>query len=141
MTEKQAIQIAQLLNERNQLVSKWTHQKVLSSKDDFVFLTDEEIVIACAQLKKVQWYQWEICHVSVQADFEGKHLGSQILKMAEQRAINAEAKILQCTIRSNNMKSQYLFLSKGYIKTSSFFYPLSKNWVNVYQKSVSVIEI
>lgn len=140
MTEKQAEQIATLLNERNELVKKYTPKEIMESSANYVFIEENEFVVACAEAKKVQWYQWEIDHVSVSKAAEGKGLGSKILKFAEDKAIAAGAKILQCTIRSTNSRSQNLFLSKGYCKTISFFYQRSGNWVNVYQKSVSVIE-
>jgi len=57
-----------------------------------------------------------------------------------QKAIAGGAKILQCTIRSNNGRSQCLFLNEGYSKTVSFYYKKTGNWVHVYQKSVSILE-
>lgn len=140
MTQQQAKQIVVLLNERNQLVKKYTAADIIKHKMNFVFLEIDNQLAACAECKKVQWYQWEISHVSVTKGHEGKGLGSRILRLAEQKAINGAARILQCTIRSNNERSQRLFLNKGYTKTSSFYYPLSGNWVNVYQKTVSVLE-
>lgn len=140
MTEEQAKQIATLLNERNKLVKKYSPDDVLAKEQNYVYLDEKSIIIACAESKKVQWYQWEICHVSVDKTYEGRGLGSKILKLAEKKAIEGGAKILQCTIRSDNESSLRLFLAKGYTKTTSFFYPNSGNWVHVLQKSVSVLE-
>lgn len=140
MTKEQANQIAALLNERNKLVKAYNIEDVLSKKDNYVFIEENEKITACAETKKVQWYQWEISHVSVDKEHEGKGLGSRILRLAEKKAIDGGAIILQCTIRSNNEASMRLFSSKGYNKTVSFFYPKSKNWVNVFQKSLSVID-
>lgn len=114
--------------------------RALARENDYVYLEEGGKIIACAESKKVQWYQWEICHVSVDKFFEGKGMGSRILKMAEKKAIEGNAKILQCTIRSNNESSLRLFKAKGYTKTTSFFYPNSGNWVHVLQKAVSVLE-
>lgn len=140
MTKEQAKQIATLLNERNKLVNEYSPDDVLAKEQNYVYLDEKSTIIACAESKKVQWYQWEICHVSVDKTYEGKGLGSKILKLAEKKAIEGGAKILQCTIRSNNESSLRLFLAKGYTKTTSFFYPNSGNWVHVLQKSVSVLE-
>lgn len=140
MTEEQAKQIATLLNERNKLVKEYSPDDVLAKEQNYVYLDEKSIIIACAESKKVQWYQWEICHVSVDKTYEGRGLGSKILKLAEKKAIEGGAKILQCTIRSDNESSLRLFLAKGYTKTTSFFYPNSGNWVHVLQKSVSVLE-
>lgn len=140
MTKEQAKQIAVLLNERNKLVKEYSRDDVLAKEQNYVYLEEKSTIIACAESKKVQWYQWEICHVSVDKTYEGKGLGSKILKLAEKKAIEGGAKILQCTIRSNNEASLRLFLAKGYTKAASFFYPNSGNWVHVLQKSVSVLE-
>ena len=140
MTKEQAKEIAILLNKRNKLVKEYSVDDVLAKKDNYVYLDEKSSIIACAESKKVQWYQWEICHVSVETTHEGKGLGSKILKVAEKKAIEGGAKIIQCTIRSNNELSLRLFLAKGYTKTTSFFYPKSGNWVHVLQKSVSVLE-
>lgn len=140
MTEEQAKQIATLLNERNKLIKEYSPDDILAKEQNYVYLDEKSTIIACAESKKVQWYQWEICHVSVDKTYEGRGLGSKILKLAEKKAIEGGAKILQCTIRSNNESSLRLFLSKGYTKTTSFFYPNSGNWVHVLQKSVSVLE-
>ena len=140
MTKEQAKQIATLLNERNKLVKEYSPDDVLAKEQNYVYMDEKSTIIACAESKKVQWYQWEICHVSVNKTNEGKGLGSKILKLAEKKAIEGGAKILQCTIRSNNESSLRLFLAKGYTKTTSFFYPNSGNWVHVLQKSVSILE-
>ena len=140
MNIEQAKQIAALLNQRNKLVNEYSPDDVKEKEQNYVYLDEELKIVACAESKKVQWYQWEICHVSVDKTCEGKGFGSKILKMAEKKAIDGGAKILQCTIRSNNESSLRLFFDKGYTKTTSFFYPNSGNWVHVLQKSVSVLE-
>jgi N-acetylglutamate synthase-like GNAT family acetyltransferase len=137
MTHSQASQIAALINSRNQLMVDWSVEKILEHEKNWVYLEEADVIVACAEVKKVQWYHYEICHVSVGMDFEGKHLGSRILLLAEETAIISGAKILQCTIRADNERSQRLFLSKGYRHTVSFYNPKSGNEVNVYQKSVS----
>jgi len=137
MTKNIAEQIANLLNTRNQLVVKYSVGKVLQSKSNYVYLEEENEVIACAESKEVQWYQSEISHVSVLKKAEGQGKGKEILSLAEKKAKNDGAKILQCTIRTNNENSIRLFLRKGYVKVNQFFYPNSDNWVYVLQKSIS----
>ncbi|MDA3840276.1 MAG: GNAT family N-acetyltransferase [Patescibacteria group bacterium] len=137
MTRDIAEQIANLLNSRNQLVVDYTADKVLESKSNYVYLEDENEVIACAESKKIQWYQSEISHVSVLKKVEGKGKGKEILSRAERKAKNDGAKLLQCTIRTNNENSLRLFLRMGYEKVNRFFYPNSGNWVYVLQKSIS----
>lgn len=140
MTKEEARQIAILLNERNQLVKNHTAKSVLDEKENYVLLIESNKVMACAESKKVQWYQWEICHVSVACKAEGFGYGKKILELAEKKAITSGAKILQCTIRSDNDKSIRLFLHNGYNKVNSFYNIVSGNLIYVFQKSVGIIE-
>lgn len=140
MTSSQAKQIAELLNKRNQLVIEYSAEDIIDDKESYVYLEKGSSIVACAECKKVQWYQWEISHVSVSKEEEGTGWGNKILKLAESKAIKGNARILQCTIRTNNESSIRLFTRKGYFKIDSFFYDKSGNWVHVFQKSVSVIE-
>jgi N-acetylglutamate synthase-like GNAT family acetyltransferase len=138
MTKEIASEIAKLLNTRNQLVKQHTAQSVLDEKETYVFIMESEKVIACAESKKVQWYQWEICHVSVASEVEGSGKGQRVLELAEEKAIKGGAKILQSTIRSGNEKSIRLFLRNGYQQVNTFYNNISGNWILVLQKSVGI---
>ncbi len=137
MTRNIAQQIADLLNSRNELVVKYSADKVLEKKSNYVYIESENEVIACAESKKVQWYQSEISHVSVLEKVEGTGKGNQILKLAEKKGKDDGAKLLQCTIRTSNESSIRLFSRNGYLIVNRFFYPDSGNWVYVLQKSIS----
>ena len=54
MTEEIAQQIAELINRRNGLSTKYTSDKVLSHKDNYVFILEGNELVACAEIKKVQ---------------------------------------------------------------------------------------
>jgi N-acetylglutamate synthase-like GNAT family acetyltransferase len=136
MKESEAHQIAMLLNERNHLMVKHSQKTVLDHKDNYVFLTDTDTVIACAEAKKVQWYQWEISHVSVHSKHEGKGKGSAILQLAEEKAIKGEALVLQCTIRIDNKDSIRLFSRNGYKQVNEFRNEESGNQLYIYQKII-----
>jgi len=138
MTKEIAEQIANLLNTRNQLVIEYTADKVLEKKSNYVYIEDKNEVIACAESKKVQWYQSEISHVCVLEKAEGTGKGSEILKLAEKKGKDEGAKILQCTIRTSNENSIRLFSRNGYLTVNRFYYPQSGNWVYVLQKSISI---
>lgn len=138
ITKQNASDIAKLLNDRNELAVKYTAGSVLKSKENYVFQLEKGKIVACAESKKVQWYQWEISHVSVSKEYEGKGYGSEILKLAEEKAMKGGARILQCTIRTSNERSIKLFSGKGYRRATSFFYPVTGNWVFVYQKCISI---
>ena len=136
MTKEEAIKIADLLNERNQLVIKYDKERVLDTASNYVYIKENDEVIACAEYKKVKWYQSEISHISVSKLYEGKGYGRKILLKAEKKAKDERAKIIQCTIRVDNEKSLGLFKSNGYEVVNKFFYEKSGNWVFVLQKNV-----
>lgn len=137
MTKNNAIEIAELLNKRNQLLTNYTYLDVLSNKESYVFIKEKDKVIACAETVKVQWYQNEIKHVSVNENFEGEGFGSKILKLAEDKALKNNARVLQCTIRNDNDSSIRLFTRNGYKKVNIFFNRKTQNMIFIFQKILS----
>src|SRR2546423_832282 len=138
MKPEHAKQIADLLNSRNQLVRDYDANMILDREDDFIYELKDDAVIACIEAKKVQWYQWEVCHLTVAPKNEGQGLGSLMIRKAEERAKKGGARIIQCTIRVGNAESERAFERNGYRRVSEFYYPNSGNNVAVWQKIVSL---
>lgn len=139
MTEAQAQEIAVLLNKRNQLARSYTGRGVFAKAGNYEYEVRHGKVEACVERKKVQWYQWEICHLSVAIEWEGKGLASIVYQRAEEAARSGGACILQCTIREGNERSERFFGKRGFIKVGRFFYALTDNTVGVWQKVLPVI--
>lgn len=138
LTNAHADQIAALLNERNQLTVKYTRQRVLEHADNYHLrfsATDE--VVGCVEVKKVQWYQTEICHLTVAASETRKGHAKALLCEAERVARANGARLLQCTIREGNTDSRSLFEGFGFLHVSTFNNPSSGNNVAVFQKVLS----
>ncbi|MBE9526356.1 MAG: GNAT family N-acetyltransferase [Proteobacteria bacterium] len=130
-----AKQIAELLNSENQLVVPYTEQKIMDSKDNYLFEADDnDEVVSCIECKKVQWYQFEVCHLTVNPKHRRNGHGKKILLKAISHSKANRGRVIQCTIREGNDASSGLFLDNGFVKTSTFFYPDSGNDVSVYQK-------
>lgn len=140
MTKDTAEQIAKLLNRRNKLAKQYTSEIIFSEKDSYVFILDANDLVACAQTKKVQWYQCEILHVSVNEKFTGQGKGAEILALAEDKACKKGARLLQCTIRSDNEKSVSLFKSSGYKEVNQFHNSITSNKILVFQKNISELQ-
>lgn len=138
MTKNDAIEIAELLNKRNELSVKYSFDDILSKKENYLFIKEGDKIVACGESIKVQWYQNEIKHISVHKDFEGKRFGTKILKLVEEKSIKDNAKVLQCTVRTDNENSIRLFTRKGYKKVNLFFNKKTKNWVFIFQKVISI---
>lgn len=138
LTDIQAKQIAELLNSRNEITVKYTQEKVLDHADNYLCRYSEEgEVIACVEVKKVQWYQTEILHLTVAADHERKGHAKSLLCEAERLARTNGARILQCTIRIGNDNSLRLFEGFGFIHIGTFLNQRSDNNVGIYQKVLS----
>ncbi len=137
MNDKQAEQIASLLNRQNQLTKKYEKAEVLKAAERFLMQLDNNgEVIAAVEVELIQWYQAEIKHLSVENEKQGKGLGRQMLHEAEEKAISLGARIAQCTIRDNNKSSIGLFLSSGYLHNVTFVNAESGNRVMVLQKVI-----
>lgn len=133
-----ASQIADLLNKHNELVIDYDANRILKNSDTYIFNLDESNnVVSVIECKKVQWYQFEVCHLTVDPKYRGKGEGAKILDKAINKAKDNGARVIQCTIREGNSASESLFSKSDFIKTNTFYYPTSKNNVGVWQKVVS----
>jgi len=129
--------IADLINSRNRLTVNYSADKVLAAADNYLCRFDEESrLVGVIEIRKIQWYQCEILHLSVRADAEGKGIGSSLLRDAENRVVALGRPIAQCTIRVGNEPSEGLFRKFGYSPGVTFFNTDSGNEVTVYQKSL-----
>jgi ribosomal protein S18 acetylase RimI-like enzyme len=135
MTPAVAEQIAHLLNTQNQLTVPYTAAKVLKHHDRYLIRLDAAgRVLGAVEVKKVQWYQCEIDHLSVHPEARGQGIGKSLLQEAEAAARRLGARIAQCTIRVGNVQSEGLFKKHGYSATVTFFNQQNDNRVTVYQK-------
>lgn len=135
MTPAIAEQICKLLNTQNQLSVNYTAAKVLKHFDRYlVRLGDDSQVVGVVEVKKVQWYQCEVDHLSVHPDARGQGIAKTLLQDAEAKAKQLGARIAQCTIRVGNKESQGLFTANGYVATITFLNQQNGNQVTVYQK-------
>ena len=138
MNSTQAEQIAVLLNEQNKLDGEYHADRVLASEMRYLFETDQTTgaVTAAVEVKRVQWYQSEILHLSVSADLRGRGLGRKLIARTEELAKENRARILQCTIRADNQASCALFESMQFTHTATFNNVRTGNNVTVWQKEL-----
>lgn len=130
-----AEQIAALLNARNQLTVKYTRQRVLDHSENYICrFSEANEVVGCVEIKPVQWYQTEVCHLTIAESETKKGHAKALLCEAERIARANGARILQCTIREDNIASRSLFECFGFSHVSTFNNPSSGNNVGVFQK-------
>ena len=137
MTDKEAAEIAALLNERNQLVGTYTAADVLADAANYTYELRDAKVVACIERRFVQWYQVEVCHLSVDETWERKGLGALVYQRAEEFGRSKGACVVQCTIREGNEASEGFFGKHGFAKVGRFFYASTGNNVGVWQKVLS----
>ena len=137
MIRYHAAQIAELINARNALTKLYTADSVLQNAGNFLFRLEKDAVVACVEVKHVQWYQAEILHLSVSKDLPPRQgYGRGLVKDALAKAKEMNCRIAQCSIRVGNESSEGLFLSEGFMKTVSFRNVKSGNDVTVYQYAI-----
>jgi N-acetylglutamate synthase-like GNAT family acetyltransferase len=135
METRHASQIAQLLNEQNKLTVQYTAERILEHSGNYLLrFNDSGDVVACAELKRVQWYQFELLHVTVAATHKRQGLASALVVEAESHAKNEGAEVLQSTIRKGNEESESLFAKCGFQSVCTFFNTNSGNLIRVWQK-------
>jgi len=139
MEHGHASQIADLLNKHNQLAIEYDAERVLEKADEYLFdLSEDGRIKCCCQLKRVQWYQSEISHVTTHADFVRQGLGGRLIALAEQRAREDGARLIQCTIRAGNGPSEGMFKKAGFQPGTTFGNPQTGNAVTVWSKALIV---
>jgi len=137
ITESMAERVADLLNTQNRLETRYTAASVLEHGERYITrLNDAEELMGVVEVKKVQWYQCEIDHLSVDPRFARQDVGSWLVLAAEGKARENRARIVQCTIRVGNNASECLFKKHGYRSAITFWNARSKNDVTIYQKAL-----
>jgi ribosomal protein S18 acetylase RimI-like enzyme len=135
LSNAHADQIAALLNERNQLTVRYTRQRVLENAENYVCRYSEAgEVVACVEVRRVQWYQAEVLHLTVAKSQERKGHAKALLCEAERVGRANGARVLQCTIRQDNTASLQLFEGFGFSHVVTFHNQGSGNNVAVLQK-------
>ena len=135
MDKKQANMIADLLNRRNKLDGEYYEEKVLKYAKNYECIVDKnDNLIAAVEIVSVQWYQWELRHLSVHESYIRKGHGTELIKKAEKKAEKGRARIIQCTIREDNERSKSLFEKNGYEHVSTFHNDRTRKNVGVWQK-------
>ena len=131
-----AEQIAAMLTAHNNLLVEYTADKVLAEQSDYlVVLGQDDLLIGHIQVKKVQWYQAETCHLTVHPAYRRAGVGRRLKRAAEDFAQCPGVKIAQCTIRDDNTASRQLSRGTGWAEVSSFRGDRG-NIVRVYQKTL-----
>jgi GNAT superfamily N-acetyltransferase len=129
-----AQQIADLLNRRNELAIKYDTDRITQEVDHYLYRVVNDEVVACVEVKPVQWYQTEILHLTVKETHEGKGFARNLLAAAIDRATSQGKRLAQCTIREGNHRSETLFAAIGFTPVSRFLNPQTRNIVGVWQK-------
>jgi ribosomal protein S18 acetylase RimI-like enzyme len=134
MTKSEATQIAALLNARNGLTVLYDADIILRSPEQYLFASVGARVAVAVFLKDVQWYQGEVCHLSVDPEFEGRGYARNLWAEVERRAVARGYRILQCTIHEDDDNSEDFFTKAGFNRVSQFHNKVSGKNLAIWQK-------
>jgi N-acetylglutamate synthase-like GNAT family acetyltransferase len=114
-------QIANLLNHQNRLTTRYTQDMILRKLDKYLYETQEDFgVIGCVCVKKVQWYQAEICHLSVHPYMQNHGIGLRMMTKAEDRCRDLGVRIAQATVRCDNKPCLRINEKRGFKIVNQF---------------------
>jgi len=133
MDENIANQICELLNRRNNLSCNVTFDRVYYSKGTYLYITDKSRLVGCACVKKVQWYQNELLHLSVHEDYENMGYGSRLIASAKELAKQNRGRILQATADSKNLNSIKVLKNNGFNTVGEFINQKTENKIIILQ--------
>lgn len=139
MKESTAKRIALLLNERNNLPNKLESWDI--NHNDYFYIAvnqglETEKVLACARAKCMSFFCYELKHVVVNEDYEGKGLGKLVINLVETYVKQKRIPILLATTRAENCKMNNLFKKLGYSKTKEFVNQGTKHPLILWKKEL-----
>ena len=134
-----AEQIAILINEQNELIKPYTTELIQKHSEEYQYKLDRHgDLVCCLRLKRVQWYQGELCHASSRQKERQNTAMYRILERTIQVALEKDIRLLQATVRASNIVPQKFLKSFGFEHTATFYYPVSGNDITVWQKNLSI---
>ena len=124
-------QIANLVNGNSQLAFQLEEVDI----DKYAVVRNDDRVIGCIKVEKLSWYQADLSHLVVDKEFRRNGLATELIGTACEKAKKLGARIVQCTIRTDNVPSCCLFQKSGFSSGARFTGPSGKE-VQVWQKSL-----
>ncbi len=132
-----ARQISNFLNKYNKLDKFFTEKDILKEKDSYIYLEDNGILIGAVKLIKFDWYLGGIKHLTINESYRKQGYATKLLLIAEKKAIEKNIRVLQSTIRKNDIASIKSFEKCGYKKVNCFFNKRTNRKILIYQKILS----
>lgn len=117
---------------RKPLALKFTERELKKDREDTHFgLFEEEKILACVTLTKINGRRIKMRQVAVDENYQGKGLGSELSKVAEKYAIEKKFKIICCNARKTAVpfyeKLGYKIVSDEFIEVTIPHYTMEKH--------------
>ena len=132
-----AEQIAANLTAHNKLLVAYTAEKILADETTYLVLlgSSDHLVIGSIQVRKVQWYQAETCHLTVHPAYRRQGFGTALKHAAENQCgprarRSPNARYATITRPAGNFR-----VGAGWSEVSAFRGDRG-NTVRVYQKTL-----
>lgn len=128
--------IAELLNRRNNLPKKVESMDVQNANYFYISIkgSEKEEIVACARAKCMSFYAYEIKHVAVDENFEGKGFGRYMIQTVEDWIKSKNIPLVTATTRADNKPIIALFTKMNYIPSKEFVNEGTKNPLILWQK-------
>ena len=139
MENKIAGQIAEFLNNYNKLDIFFQKEDILKDFKKYQYLIDKtKNLIGAVKLIKFDWYLGGIKHLTVKNSLRRQGYGVKLLEMAEKNALDQNIRVLQATIRKNDIASINCFNRKGYKEVNCFFNKRTNRNILIFQKILTL---
>ncbi|TFF86089.1 MAG: GNAT family N-acetyltransferase [Promethearchaeota archaeon] len=139
MENKIAGQIAEFLNNYNKLDKFFQKNEILKDFKNYQYLIDgAKDLIGAVKLIKFDWYLGGIKHLTVKDSLRRQGYGVKLLEMAEKDALDQNIRVLQATIRKNDLASINCFNRRGYKEVNCFFNKRTNRNILIFQKILSL---
>jgi len=110
-------QAALLINTNNNLNSKIIPARILSNKKEYIIETTYHTVTACVKIERQSYNMSEIKHLVVKPSCRKLGLAKKLVSEGLKRSTTP---IVYATVREDNIPSQKVFQSCGFINTGKY---------------------
>jgi N-acetylglutamate synthase-like GNAT family acetyltransferase len=104
----------------NKLETEPTQDFLSRKATEIVLIIREGAVVACARIRKVQWYQGEISYLCVSPNWRNTRVALELKSTIEERMRSLNLRIWQCTTRKDNEQINRYLSRRGWKVVNTF---------------------
>ncbi|MBD3229814.1 MAG: GNAT family N-acetyltransferase [Candidatus Lokiarchaeota archaeon] len=129
-----AHQIAEFINNYNKLKKRYSIEDILKVSDEYLYISKSHKLIGVVRLFMIEWYIGAIKHLSVDETLRKRGYGTKLIKMAIEKANKKNIRVLQSTVRENDIESIKCFEKNGFKRVNCFYNNKTNRNILIFQK-------